>query len=153
MTFVLSRRSRTALVGVHPDLVRVVERALALSTVDFVVLEGVRTVERQRELVAAGASQTLDSRHLRGTDGYGHAVDLGAWLGAVRWDMGLYYPIAAAAQRAARELAIPIRWGGAWCRIDTDTRTPAQMVADYAAQRRRAGRRAFIDAPHFEIPT
>lgn len=147
MSYALGTRSRARLKGVHPDLVRVVEEAIKRTPTDFTVLEGLRTVERQTALVAAGASQTMQSRHLTG-----HAVDLGAMVGSeVRWDMGLYYPIAAAMRDAARLMAIPLRWGGCWLRIDTATRTPAQLVADYVASRRLAGRKAFIDAPHFEL--
>ena len=76
MSFALGQRSRERLQGVHPDLVKVVERAIELTSVDFTVLEGLRTVERQGELVAKGASQTMESRHLTG-----HAVDLGALIG------------------------------------------------------------------------
>ena len=71
MGFVLGRGSRKKLTGVHPDLVRVVERAIEITDTDFAVIEGLRSPERQRELVAAGASKTLRSRHLTG-----HAVDL-----------------------------------------------------------------------------
>ena len=74
--FHLGTRRRARLEGVHPDLVRVVERAIELTEVDFTVLEGLRNVSRQKELVAAGASQTMNSRHLTG-----HAVDLGALVG------------------------------------------------------------------------
>lgn len=147
MSYRLSRRSLRNLAGVHPDLVRVVTEALKETTVDFVVIEGLRSIERQAVLVAAGASQTMDSRHLTG-----HAVDLAAWLGEIRWDMGLYYSVAAAMQRASKARAIPIRWGGCWLRLDTTDKTPAQLVADYAASARLAGKRAYIDAPHFELP-
>lgn len=106
----LSRRSLAALAGVHPDLVRVVKRAIEITPVDFVVTEGLRTFERQRALVAAGASRTTKSRHLTG-----HAVDLAAWVaGEVRWDWPLYERIANAMKRAAGELGVLIVWGGDW---------------------------------------
>jgi peptidoglycan L-alanyl-D-glutamate endopeptidase CwlK len=152
LTFKLSPRSLKALQGVHPDLVRVVQATIEISTVDFVVTEGLRTRERQTELVAAGASQTMASRHLVGADGFGHAVDLAAWVGEVRWDMGLYYQIATAVQRASRSMSVPVRWGGAWVRLDTATLTPAQCVADYVARCKASRRKAFIDGPHFELP-
>lgn len=108
--FTLGSRSRQRLEGVHPDLVRVVERAIGTTTVDFTVLEGRRTPERQRQLVAAGASQTMNSRHLTG-----HAVDLGAWVNSqVRWDWPLYYRIADAMKAAAQAEDVPIEWGGDW---------------------------------------
>ena len=108
--FKLSARSLSRLKGVHPDLVRVVHRAIQNSTVDFAVLEGLRTLERQQQLVKAGASLTLKSRHLTG-----HAVDLGAMVdGKIRWDWPLYYKIAEAMKDAARDLKVSITWGGDW---------------------------------------
>lgn len=110
MTFKLSARSKERLTGVHPDLVKVVNRALELSEIDFAILEGMRTKERQAELFKAGASQTMNSRHLTG-----HAVDLGAFVGgSVRWDWPLYGKLATAMKAAAKELGVPIIWGGDW---------------------------------------
>ena len=110
MTFSLSARSRDRLIGVHPKLVAVVGLAITITTIDFCVLEGVRTIERQRELVAAGASQTMRSRHLTG-----HAIDLGAMVnGEVRWDWPLYHKLAISVKEAARRLGTPIEWGGDW---------------------------------------
>lgn len=146
MSYVLSARSMRNLRGVHPDLVNVVRLTLMDSPVDFVVIEGLRTLKRQQQLVEAGASQTMNSRHITG-----HAVDLAAWVGEIRWDMGLYYQIAATVQKVSRYTRVPIRWGGCWVRLDTATKTPAQLVADYVASRKLAGKRAFIDAPHFEM--
>ncbi len=110
---VLSRRSRDRLVGVHPDLVRVVEAAIARTPIDFMVTEGLRTPERQAALVRAGASRTLNSRHLTG-----HAVDVCALVdGNVRWDWPLYPRIAGAFKAAALALDVPIIWGGDWPRL------------------------------------
>lgn len=117
----LSQRSWDRMKGVDPRLVGVVARAILITDVDFGVLEGLRTRERQRELVASGASRTLNSKHLSG-----HAVDLGAWVGGeVRWDWPLYDRIGAAMKRAAAELHVPIVWGGDWT--------------------------SFRDGPHFEL--
>ena len=117
----LGPRSQSRLKGVHPDLVKVVERAIEITTVDFTVLEGLRTPERQKTLMESGASQTLNSRHITG-----HAVDLGAWVeDEVRWDWPLYHKIAAAMKEAAKELNVAIVWGGDW--------------------------RTFKDGPHFEL--
>lgn len=119
--FKLGKRSIERLQGVHPDLVRVVERAIDLTTVDFTVLEGLRSPERQQTLVASGASQTLNSRHITG-----HAVDLGAWVdNQVDWSWPLYTKIANAMKAAASELGVSIVWGGDW--------------------------RTFKDGPHFEL--
>lgn len=110
MTYNLSKKSRDRLAGVHPDLVKVVDRAIEITEIDFAVLEGVRSKTRQEQLVKAGASQTMRSRHLTG-----HAVDLGAYVaGSVRWDWPLYHKIAVAVKQAASELQIPIEWGGDW---------------------------------------
>jgi peptidoglycan L-alanyl-D-glutamate endopeptidase CwlK len=110
MTYVLGARSRARLQGVHPDLVRVVELALTYSPHDFTITEGLRSVARQRELKAAGASQTMNSRHITG-----HAIDFAVLVGGkVRWDWPLYGPVADAFKRAAKELKVPIVWGGDW---------------------------------------
>lgn len=117
----LGERSQLRLKGVHPDLVKVVEHAIDISTVNFTVLEGLRTPERQKLLRDSGASQTLNSRHITG-----HAVDLGALVdGEVRWDWPLYHKIAAAMKQAAKDLNVAIVWGGDW--------------------------RTFKDGPHFEL--
>jgi peptidoglycan L-alanyl-D-glutamate endopeptidase CwlK len=110
MVYRLGSRSLSKLEGVHPDLVMVVKRAILITEVDFTVLEGLRSLERQKKLVASGASQTLNSRHLTG-----HAVDLGAWVDSrVAWDWPLYYKIADAMKKAARDLSVGMDWGGDW---------------------------------------
>ena len=104
----LTARDIQRMAGVHPDLVRVITRTREYA--DFIVTEGVRTVDRQRELVAKGASQTMASRHLTG-----HAVDLAALVGTkVRWDWPLYDGLGAAVKRAAAEEQVAITWGGDW---------------------------------------
>ena len=118
----LGPTSISRLKGLHPDLVKVVQRAIEISTVDFTVLEGLRSLERQKALVAAGASKTMKSRHLDG-----HAVDLGAWVDdRVDWSWPLYSKIADAMKAAAKELNIPIEWGGDWVHLK--------------------------DGPHFQLP-
>lgn len=117
----LSKRSRDRLAWVHPDLARVVRRAAELSSLEFIVTEGLRTPDRQAALVKAGASKTMNSRHLTG-----HAVDLAAVVdGDVRWDWPLYRKLADVMKAAAAEVAIPLVWGGDW--------------------------RTFKDGPHFEL--
>ena len=106
----LNVRSEKNLVGVHPDLVTIIRRAAEITTIPFVVIEGVRTKERQAQLVKAGASQTMNSRHLTG-----HAVDLAALVGEeIRWDWPLYDKIAKAMEFAANQLTLPVEWGGNW---------------------------------------
>jgi peptidoglycan L-alanyl-D-glutamate endopeptidase CwlK len=110
---VIHPNSWKRLSGVHPDLVSVVERAAALATnagVSFIVTEGLRALARQEELLKAGATTTLKSRHLTG-----HAVDLAVVIsGEVRWDWPLYHKLASIVKHAAQELQIPIEWGGDW---------------------------------------
>lgn len=122
MAFSLGTKSIAKLNGVHPDLVKVVKHAIEITDIDFTVLEGRRTMKRQKELVAAGKSQTMKSRHLTG-----HAVDLGAWIGGtVSWDGKYYQKIANAMERAAEEVGVKIEWGGNW--------------------------KTFHDGPHFQLP-
>jgi peptidoglycan L-alanyl-D-glutamate endopeptidase CwlK len=113
MSFRLSERSLKRLTGVHPRLIALVREAAALSPVDFMVTEGLRTSERQTVLVRAGASRTMRSRHLTG-----HAVDIAALVdGQVRWDWPLYPRIAAAFKAAATRQGTAIVWGGDWPRL------------------------------------
>ena len=122
MSIVLGQRSLSRLEGVHPDLVRVVKKAAALSSLDFTVLEGLRTKERQKQLLDLGATKTINSRHLTG-----HAVDLAPMVGGtVRWDWPLYHQLAVMVKEAAKAENVPIQWGGDW--------------------------RTFKDGPHWELP-
>jgi len=108
-------KSEAQFKGVHPDLVAVCRRALQLSPVDFMILQGLRTVAEQEKNVAKGASQTMRSRHLTG-----HAIDFGAHVGGkyINGDTPdeyrYYEQIAAAFKKAALELGILIVWGGDW---------------------------------------
>ena len=105
-------RSQKNLIGVHHDLVKVVRRAYEIDP-DFIIIEGLRTKERQAELVKKGASRTMNSRHITG-----HAVDFAATVdGQIRWDWPLYPVIAKAFKQAAAELKVPIVWGGDWQRF------------------------------------
>jgi peptidoglycan L-alanyl-D-glutamate endopeptidase CwlK len=115
--------SERRLEGVHPDLVRVVRRAAADGAPSFRVIEGVRSLTRQRDLVARGASKTMNSRHLTG-----HAVDIVPLdqYGGVSWDWPLYRPLAKAIKAAAKAEGVPIEWGGDWQR--------------------------FADGPHWQLP-
>lgn len=144
--FRLSERSKARLSGVHPDLIRVVMRAIEITKIDFGVTEGLRTEKRQRELVDAGASKTMNSRHITG-----HAVDLAAFVGReVRWDFGLYIQLAEAMRDAAREFGIPVVWGGSWMLLN-NMDDVADSVAQYTARKKQRGGRPLIDGPHFEL--
>lgn len=150
MTFTLSAASRAQLVGVHPRLVAVVERAIVLTAQDFAVHDGVRTTAEQAALVKAGASKTLHSKHLPQADGYGHAVDLVPYIGrTLRWEWEPLYRVALAMRQAAQEIGVAITWGGCW---DTDLRaTEGTLEAVRAGYVVRRGRGAFLDGPHFEM--
>lgn len=146
---ILGERSRQNLVGVHPDLVRVVERAAEICAQPFDVAEGLRSKRRQRYLIGTGASTTMNSRHITG-----HAVDLVPLeAGRLCWDWDRIYPVAEAVRMAAREIDVRIRWGGCWdAAFDLSTSSAEDMVSGYVDRRKAQGKRAFIDGPHFELP-
>ena len=108
MAYKLGTRSKQSLSGVHVDLVAVVKKAIEITEVDFSVIEGIRHIERQKQLVKEGKSTTLNSRHLTG-----HAVDMVPY--PVDWeDLERFELMAEAMKLAAEELDIPIVWGGDW---------------------------------------
>ncbi len=148
-TYLLGTRSLQKLQGVDPSLVKVVERAIQITSIDFAVIDGLRTIEQQREYVRTGASQTMNSRHLTG-----HAVDLVPFIGnTVRWELTLMYQIALAVRYAALELDVSIRWGGCWSPNLTESdESPETLVNDYVARKRAAAERPFVDGGHFELP-
>lgn len=122
MSITLGTRSLARLEGVHPDLVRIVKKAADISDLDFTVLEGLRTVERQKQLFAQKATKTMNSRHLTG-----HAVDLAPMIGGkISWDWPLYHRLAKTVKAAAAVERLPVQWGGDW--------------------------RTFKDGPHWELP-
>lgn len=154
MSFRLSNRSLARLEGVHPDMVATVKRAIELTKVDFGVTCGVRTVAEQKALVASGASQTMNSKHLPQGDGFSHAVDLVAYVGPrVSWELNLYDNIADAMAEAANEVGCDIKWGAAWSvgNIAGYVGTMEDAMNEYVDLRRSQGRRPFIDGPHFEL--
>lgn len=134
MAYVLGTRSKDNLKGVHPDLVKVVERAITLTTQDFTVIEGVRTTKRQQELYAQGRTKPGSkvtnadgvknkSNHQAKADGYGHAVDIVPY--PVDWNTtSKFRAIADAMKQAAKDLGVKLEWGGDW---------------------------KFTDMPHFEV--
>lgn len=147
--FKLSQNSLNKLVGVDPKLVAVVKRAIQLTTVDFGVSEGLRSIETQKKYVAAGKSQTMQSKHLEGK-----AVDLVAYVdGAISWELNLYDNIADAVKAAAKELGVKIRWGAAWTIPDIRAwnGTMEDAMNSYIDYKRSRKERPFIDGPHFEM--
>lgn len=145
MTFSFGKRSHEKLDGIHPDLYQLCLLAIASSEVDFAILEGFRSPDRQRDLVAAGASKTQQSKHL-----IGHAVDVGAVVpGGISWDWHHYPRIARAFQIASRELAIHVVWGAVWDRQLAGLTD--DLDAEVAAYKGRRNGKAFLDGGHFEL--
>lgn len=134
----LTQRCQQRLIGVHPDLVLIVTAARELCKTNFIVLEGVRTLAKQREYFAAGKSKTMNSRHLpslaRGLPALvSHAVDLAPMVDLdgdgdldLSWNARDFKPIADAMKAAAAKLRLTIEWGGDW--------------------------KSFVDCPHFQLP-
>ena len=149
MAYKLSTRSQERLMGIEPELKEVVYEAIKVTKIDFGVIEGLRTEEKQKQLVEAGASQTMKSKHLEG-----RAVDLMAYIGGRgSWELNVYDEIADAMKEAATKVEVAVRWGAAW--TVTDIRewegTMEDAMNSYIDTRRSEGRRPFIDAPHFEL--
>lgn len=125
-----TERDNRRLVGLHPHLVRVMRRAATMTVLPFTVLEGMRTLETQRNYVARGASKTMKSRHLTG-----HAIDIAPLLDLDRdgkieteemFHWPLFYKLAPIVKAAAAAEGVPIEWGGDW--------------------------RSFRDGPHWQLP-
>lgn len=157
-TFVLGRRSSQRLEDAHPDLRAVVAVAIQLSSVDFTVIETLRTEQRQRHMVRQGKSQTKNSRHLPRVPknapelgAIAHAVDLGAWVNnTVSWDWQYYFAIADAMKTAAEALRVRIRWGGGWDYLDHYDNAEQAYYA-YIQRKKDADEKPFPDGPHFEL--
>lgn len=167
--FKLSRRSLDRLAGVDERMVAVVKHAITATKTDFGVIQGLRTLEQQKELVAKGASQTMKSKHLDGL-----AVDLMAYInGRGSWELNLYDDLADAMKEGANLVGVKVRWGAAWnvpnigewngtTHTFQPKNTQAEITREYSASmedamnyyvdiRRDQGRRPFIDGPHFEL--
>lgn len=125
---ILDKTSEAKLVGVHPDLAKVIRRAAKSSALDFRVIEGPRTLERQKQLLKIGASKTLNSRHLKaGKLNVSHAVDVVPMVnGKISWDWPLYHKLAPIIKAAAKAEKVPLEWGGDW--------------------------KTFKDGPHWQLP-
>lgn len=156
MTFALGAKSLGNLKGVHPKLVALVKEAILHTTQDFMVHDGTRTVAEQRENVRKGVSKTMNSKHIIEADGYGHAVDLVPVVnGQPVWDWPRIYAIAEAMERAADGHQVELIWGGVWDKLmGTYGSTAIAFKAEnqaYVQRRKKAGKSAFIDGPHFEL--
>ena len=149
MAYKLSTKSQERLMGVEPELKEVVYEAIKVTKIDFGVIEGLRTEEKQKQLVESGASQTMKSKHLEG-----RAVDLMAYIGGRgSWELNVYDEIADAMKEAAIKVDVAVRWGAAWTvtNIREWKGTMEEAMNSYIDTRRGQGRRPFIDAPHFEL--
>lgn len=156
MAYALGEKSKANLIGVHPIIRNVVMAAISISAQDFTVFEGLRTLERQKEYLKRGVTKTLASKHLKQSDGLGHAVDLVPWIaGQPRWEWEPTYRIAVAVDKAAtaQGVAAKIRWGGIWNRNmgQYGTDAPQSMKDAVAAYCKRHPGPDFIDGPHFEL--
>ena len=160
--FKYSRRSLKLLDGHHPKhgfiapiyppLADVTRLAINYSVVDITVLSTtLRLLSEQKSFYEAGTSKTMNSLHLEQDDGFGHAVDLGALeRGSVSWRPEVYFDLADAMQRAARELDVPVIWGGCWAPLN-GVKDIDELHAEYIARKRAQGKRPFFDGPHFEV--
>ncbi len=158
MAYRLSRRSRKEREGVHPDLHQFVDYLLEVSPIDFGVHDGLRQQSEQAAFVRSGASRTMHSRHLKGNDGFGHAVDLVPYIaGKLRWEWEPIYELALAAHKVSEAIEVPIRWGGVWDRRlgNLDPYYGMEVhVEEYVERRleRYPDKKVFLDGPHFELP-
>ena len=118
------KRSMDNLVGVHPKIVDVLLEAI--KHYDFSVLEGLRSPERQSELVSQGSSMTMASKHLKQSDGFSHAVDIAPY--PIDWDnTEEFFYLAGLIEGIAKSKGINLQWGGRW--------------------------RSLKDCPHFQLET
>ena len=149
MGFYLGKGSISKLDGVDSKLVEVVELAITLSEIDFCVTEGLRSKDRQIQLVAEGKSRTLNSKHI-----VGKAVDLAALVdGYVSQNLKEYFKIAEAMKEAANKLGVKLTWGAVWDKYLNDITEPLDVeVSNYSLRFTKAtGRKPLVDAPHFEL--
>ena len=152
----LGTKSQTELVGVHTNLVTVCKDAIQITAQDFTIFDGIRTAAEQAEYVRTGVSKTLKSKHLKQPDGGGYAVDLVPYInGKLRWEMAPILIIAEAVHEAATNRGVPLRWGAVWDRpfLDLNRADLEAEVEAYIERRKAAGRKPFIDGPHFELTT
>ncbi|MDR3078866.1 MAG: hypothetical protein LBU15_02405 [Rickettsiales bacterium] len=106
-----SARSEHLLGSVIPELGLLARQAIAASPIDFAIVEGLRTPQRQKMLYQSGKSRTLNSKHCEG-----RAIDIVPWLGGscdygaeadCCFLVGLFYGL-------AKTLALNLRVGALW---------------------------------------
>lgn len=150
--FYLGRLSEERLGTTDARIQRIVRRAIAQSSVDFSVVEGIRSETRQRELVQAGASRKLDSYHLTG-----HAVDICPYIaGALVWKLAPMLQVTIAMRLAALFFTEAVTWGGVWDRR-LDELDPRDLEFEIDAYRARYAAahgpraRPLMDPWHFQV--
>jgi peptidoglycan L-alanyl-D-glutamate endopeptidase CwlK len=158
MAYKFGTKSLSRLEGVHPEIVEVAKKAIEISRIDFGISCGVRTKREQAKLVASGASQTMNSKHLpQEVDGLSHAIDIFCYVdGRLSWELPCYWTAGDAILKASRDLGTKLRWGACWhidnlLHTNEHERTCESLCNEYTDLRRSQGRTAFIDAPHWEL--
>jgi len=138
--FKFGKVSEEKMIGLHPDLIWAIRETLNIGIMDFSVVEGLRSKERQKQLLDTGATKTMNSMHLIQPDGYGHAADLyPSPINMIKVkardpvEISRFGVLAGTMKAVAKQKGISITWGYDW---DNDGET-----LDHS----------FNDAPHFEL--
>ena len=100
------KRSKRRLKGIHPKLVSVLNELVKI--MDVTVIEGIRSKERQLELLEKGATKVKYSEHMDGK-----AVDLAPY--PIDWkDRDRFHYMGGMIRGIAKQLNVSVRWGGDW---------------------------------------
>ena len=100
------KRSRERLEGVNVKLVNVLNELIKI--MDVAIIEGVRSKERQAELLEKGATKVKYSKHMEGK-----AVDLAPY--PINWeDRERFHYMGGMIRGIGKQLGFKIRWGGDW---------------------------------------
>ncbi len=153
MGYSLSATSLSRLNGVHPNLAKVVKRAIEVTEQDFVVQEGLRTLATQKQYLAKGVTKTLNSKHLKQSDGFGHAVDLVPLVnGKASWDWNFLWEIIVAIDVAAAELDVELTWGAVWDKkLSQYGGTVEKLKQEVEAYKKRHSGPDFLDGVHIQL--
>ena len=111
----LSAADEQKLKKVHPDLVKIIRKCAATTTVPFKIMETARSVAQQKENIKKGVSWTMNSRHIVSDDGLCRAADVVPLVnGKVSWSWPVYFKLAPQMKAAAKAVGVPVEWGGDW---------------------------------------
>ncbi len=137
--FKFGKASKARLETCHPDLQRVMRRALETSPMDFTIVCGHRAKDEQEKAFAEGKSKVRYPRS-RHNSYPSEAVDIAPYVGGkLVWDdEATWRQLVDHIQTTAYDLGVYLRWGGDW---DGDglTRTDGDLDE------------RFVDYPHFEL--